>query len=161
MNTFAYTHTKYLMSIYLFSVSAEVTGVSWSLTLQNLLAACCGDQKIRIINYDTRVTCIVLEGHNDRTFNCAWSPLDPCCLASTSDDNTVRIWHINLETVDAAVNPQIVKPTKTLYGHTNRSRGVCWSYEDANSLITGSWDSTIRCVKREDFIIIIVASMKL
>lgn len=37
-----------------------------------------------------------------------------------------------------------VDPIKTLVGHTSNVRAICWSDEDVNLLLTGSWDSTIR-----------------
>ena len=89
---------------------------------------------------------IQLVGHKARVFGCDWSELVDGLIASTSDDQTVCVWNVDIldTTYYASGKTRVIEPTRKLLGHSSNVRAVCWSGEDENLLITGSWDSTIR-----------------
>ncbi|MCT0198267.1 WD40 repeat domain-containing protein, partial [Synechococcus sp. CS-1325] len=72
-----------------------------------------------------------LEGHSGNVDSIAWSP-DGSCLASGSDDKTIRMW-----------DPTSGRCTHTLEGHSEWVRSIAWS-PDGSCLASGSDDKTIR-----------------
>jgi WD40 repeat protein len=51
---------------------------------------------------------------------------------------------VDIEQILSSSDATKIDPIKTLVGHTSNVRAICWSDEDVNLLLTGSWDSTIR-----------------
>ena len=73
----------------------------------------------------------ILSGHTSAVWSIAWSP-DGRCLASGSDDHTIRLW-----------DPATGACTHTLSGHSGSVLPIAWS-PDGHCLASGSSDSTIR-----------------
>jgi WD40 repeat protein len=73
----------------------------------------------------------VLEGHTSAVFSVVFSP-DATCIASGSDDNTVRIW-----------DTQTGRQLSLLEGHTSTVRSVVFSPEGTR-IASGSDDNTMR-----------------
>ena len=83
------------------------------------------------INY-TKFTCLqTLKGHSDYVHSVAYSP-DGSRIISGSDDNTIKIWDVNIGTC-----------LKTLEGHSNYVGSVSFS-PDSIRIISGSYDKTIK-----------------
>ena len=83
------------------------------------------------INY-TKFTCLqTLNGHSDYVHSVAYSP-DGSRIISGSDDNTIKIWDVNIGTC-----------LKTLEGHSNYVGSVSFS-PDSIRIISGSYDKTIK-----------------
>ncbi|MEZ2278032.1 MAG: AAA-like domain-containing protein [Microcoleus sp.] len=72
-----------------------------------------------------------LEGHSNSVNSVAFSP-DGKILASVSDDNTIKLWHMESQT-----------PIATLTGHSNSVRSVAFS-PDGLTLASASSDNTIK-----------------
>eukprot|EP00792_Barthelona_sp_PAP020_P002877 TRINITY_DN1451_c0_g1_i1.p1 TRINITY_DN1451_c0_g1~~TRINITY_DN1451_c0_g1_i1.p1 ORF type:complete len:1226 (-),score=348.38 TRINITY_DN1451_c0_g1_i1:9-3686(-) len=75
----------------------------------------------------------VLKGHTERVFGLECHPMFPFILASSSDDNTVRVWDLR--------NGECVCVCE---GHCSKVRALCWSPVIPSLLLSGSWDRTIR-----------------
>jgi WD40 repeat protein len=75
---------------YLAGINGRVTDLAWSTDSQFLAAAV--DNLINIVGADGRLVA-VLSGHTDRINRLAWSPAG-LILASASNDNTIRLWHV-------------------------------------------------------------------
>ncbi|MEG4035402.1 AAA-like domain-containing protein, partial [Microcoleus sp. S36b_A4] len=72
-----------------------------------------------------------LEGHSNSVRSIAFSP-DGKILASVSDDNTIKLWHLESQT-----------PIATLTGHSNAVRSIAFS-PDGLTLASASDDNTIK-----------------
>lgn len=129
---------------------AAVYGCAWSITHASIIATACHDGVVRVFNHVMKDQLIYqLVGHSQRVFGVSWSPLLPGYLATSSDDNSVMVWEVNLDRSVAALSKscsgaETVTPTKRLLGHTQYARALSWNYEHRNLLLTGSWDSSIR-----------------
>jgi WD40 repeat protein len=73
----------------------------------------------------------VLSGHTDPAWGCAFSP-DGALLATTSTDQTVRLWTMPEGSYQ-----------KALTGHTERVTACSFS-PNGDLLATTSWDGTVR-----------------
>ena len=72
-----------------------------------------------------------LEGHFDVVSSVCWSP-DGACVASASDDSTIRAW----DTVSGEC-------IAVLEGHTDVVSSISWS-PDGSRLVSASVDGTVR-----------------
>jgi hypothetical protein len=83
--------------------------------------------------YQLRPDCCThtLSGHSREVRSIAWSP-DGRCLASCSEDQTIRFW-----------DPASGACTHTLTGHSDYVKSSAWS-PDGRCLASGSWGKTIR-----------------
>ena len=93
------------------------------------LAAGFDDGALRIVDVDTRVVLVTLEGHTDRVV--ALAVLPDGRLASASWDHTVRLWDVGARVCVA-----------TLVGHTNHVTSLV-ALPDGR-LASGSFDGTVR-----------------
>lgn len=95
------------------------------------------------------VECIyVCEGHERGIDSLATSP-SMKLLASGSWDTMLKIWSCELRTDDESASKKVKgelgetrKPISTLAGHREAISAVQWIDED--TLLTGSWDHTLR-----------------
>ena len=83
------------------------------------------------INYTKFTYLQTLKGHSDYVHSVAYSP-DGSRIISGSDDNTIKIWDVNIGTC-----------LKTLEGHSNYVGSVSFS-PDSIRIISGSYDKTIK-----------------
>ena len=60
-----------------------------------MLASCSGDQAINLCDAATGELIQTLNGHSDAIKSLAWNP-DGSALASSSADNTVKIWDLEV-----------------------------------------------------------------
>jgi WD40 repeat protein len=129
---------------------APVFGCAWSKHSSILLVTCCQDGNVRVFDcalHGKALVRQVLVGHTARAFVAAWSPLLPGTIASGSDDQTILIWKIDMDTDLATSDAKPGLPVtalKMLRGHTSNIRALLWSSEVKGLLLSGSWDSTIR-----------------
>uniref|UniRef100_A0A3Q2DRK2 Coronin n=1 Tax=Cyprinodon variegatus TaxID=28743 RepID=A0A3Q2DRK2_CYPVA len=61
-------------------------------------------------------------GHSGRVLDVKWNPFDDYCIASCSEDSTVKIWDIPV----CGVQRDITKARKTLMGHSRRVAIIEW-----------------------------------
>lgn len=129
---------------------AAVYGCSWSITHASIIATACHDGIVRVFNHVMKEQLIYqLVGHSQRVFGVSWSPLLPGYLATSSDDNSVMVWEVNLDRSLAVLSKsdssaETLSPAKRLLGHTQYARALAWNYEHRNLLLSGSWDASIR-----------------
>jgi len=70
-----------------------------------------------------------LQGHSNSIYTIALSPNDRL-LASGHEDQTIKLWDFNPQTLSAASNPQ---PFRVLRGHTGRIFSIAFAPQtDAN-----------------------------
>lgn len=108
-----------------------------------LIASGSADRSIRVWEASTGVLRACLdgpEGHSDAVYSVAFSP-DGETLASTSIDNTVKVWHLGMPTKPQS--PWEVKCIKTLQGHTSIVYSVAFT-PDGNGLLSGSADKSLQ-----------------
>ena len=72
----------------------------------------------------------IFEGHTDFVLSVAFSP-DGQTLASTSSDDTIRLWNVRTR-----------QHNTTLIGHTDEVTSIAFS-SDGLTLVSASWDGTI------------------
>jgi WD40 repeat protein/DNA-binding SARP family transcriptional activator len=122
------------------------TGAVWSVSFSPdgcLLAGGGEDRSVRLWDVRTGQHLSTLQGHTDDVYEIAFSP-DGRLLASGSGDQTIRLWDVVKATIlanDAELDPD--RCLKTLRGHTDRIRSVCFS-PDSRLLASGSEDQTVR-----------------
>jgi WD40 repeat protein len=154
---------------------AAVYGCSWCNHHPNLLATGCQDGHVRVFDYTATTESPLLydlRGHTRRAFNCVWSMLDKGMLASGSDDATIMVWRVDVESIAIRFSgrestsprirptlstlnsskeisgrpssPTTIMPALHLCGHKSNVRALTFSSEHKHLLISGSWDATIR-----------------
>ncbi|XP_028132214.1 nucleoporin Nup37 [Diabrotica virgifera virgifera] len=103
--------------------------------LPNKVIFCVGgnDFKLRVFNSDLgeNSTCKVLSGHTSYINDCMYDP-ENTFLASTSDDNTVKIW----STDDYEL--------KSTFSLTSPGMNVCWHRADSGKLLVAEKIGIIR-----------------
>jgi WD40 repeat protein/serine/threonine protein kinase len=118
----------------------RVLSVNFSPDGQSALSTGCGefDSNNRCINGEIILWDVAtgeeirrFEGHTAAVNNAVFSP-DGGLIASSADDNSVRVW-------DAETSAEV----KTLSGHTNRVTNVVFS-PDGKLLLSTAWDTTAR-----------------
>lgn len=105
---------------------------------QKNIAVATNSPKIKIFNIET-LNCYLLVGHSDIVLALAVFDHDPFLMASSSKDNTVRVWHFSLDCLSAVCLFQ-----GTGHTHSITSIFTSWKSTDSNFFITGSEDSTIK-----------------
>ena len=86
-----------------------------------------------------------MNGHVDRVFNVAFSPLINNVVASGSNDQTIRVWQIHRINHKENAQSDLTANCKcVLKGHSDNVRALTWCSELPFILYSGSWDATIR-----------------
>ncbi|CAJ1085720.1 coronin-2B-like [Xyrichtys novacula] len=75
-------------------------------------------------------------GHSGRVLDVKWNPFDDHCIASSSEDCTVKIWDIPV----CGVLQNLTKARKTLTGHTRRVGLIEWHPTAENLLLSSAYD---------------------
>ncbi|XP_015248139.1 PREDICTED: coronin-2B-like [Cyprinodon variegatus] len=75
-------------------------------------------------------------GHSGRVLDVKWNPFDDYCIASCSEDSTVKIWDIPV----CGVQRDITKARKTLMGHSRRVAIIEWHPTAENLLLSSGYD---------------------
>ncbi|XP_022616832.1 coronin-2B-like [Seriola dumerili] len=75
-------------------------------------------------------------GHSGRVLDVKWNPFDDHCIASCSEDCTVKIWDIPL----CGVQQNLTKARKTLIGHSRRVGLIEWHPTAENLLLSSAYD---------------------
>ncbi|KAL6118238.1 coro2a [Pungitius sinensis] len=75
-------------------------------------------------------------GHSGRVLDVKWNPFDDHCIASCSEDCTVKIWDIPV----CGVQQNLTKARKTLIGHCRRVALVEWHPTAQNLLLSSAYD---------------------
>ncbi|XP_041841215.1 coronin-2B-like [Melanotaenia boesemani] len=75
-------------------------------------------------------------GHGGRVLDIKWNPFDDYCIASCSEDCTVKIWDIPAW----GVKQNITKARKTLIGHSRRVAIIEWHPTAENLLLSSAYD---------------------
>lgn len=105
---------------------------------QKNIAVATNSPKIKIFNIET-LNCYLLVGHSDIVLALAVFDHDPFLMASSSKDNTVRVWQFSMDCLSAVCLFQ-----GTGHTHSITSIFTSWKSNDTNFFITGSEDSTIK-----------------
>eukprot|EP01039_Chlorochromonas_danica_P005867 gene5866-6460_t len=132
---------------YRFVHPAGVFGCAWSPHRSSVFSTACQDGMVRIFNFNAQAPLVaVCVGHNARAFSCSWSTLVPGRLASGSDDQTIGVWELDINTfaLDESYTTRNLSPAKKLLGHKGFVRALSWNYEHPDLLLSGSWDYSIR-----------------
>uniref|UniRef100_A0A3Q1ISE5 Coronin n=1 Tax=Anabas testudineus TaxID=64144 RepID=A0A3Q1ISE5_ANATE len=79
-------------------------------------------------------------GHNGRVLDVKWNPFDDHCIASCSEDCTVKIWDIPV----CGVQQNLTKARKTLIGHSRRVGLIEWHPTAENLLLSSAYDYKVR-----------------
>ncbi|OQR81553.1 WD repeat-containing protein 17 isoform X3 [Thraustotheca clavata] len=126
-----------------YSLPGAAFGCDWCPCNDGVLAVGCMDNVVRV--FSTHMPILtpirILSAHQARVFHAVWyADSNQCLLATSSDDNTVRVWTwpATLEAEDAVI------PYITLTGHSNFVRALVWHAAAQPLLLSGSWDATIR-----------------
>uniref|UniRef100_A0A669B7P1 Coronin n=1 Tax=Oreochromis niloticus TaxID=8128 RepID=A0A669B7P1_ORENI len=75
-------------------------------------------------------------GHSGRVLDVKWNPFDDYCIASCSEDCTVKIWDIPI----CGVQQNLTKARKTLIGHSRRVGLIEWHPTAENLLLSAAYD---------------------
>ncbi|XP_060922243.1 coronin-2B-like [Limanda limanda] len=75
-------------------------------------------------------------GHRGRVLDVSWNPFDDHCIASCSEDFTVKIWDIPV----CGVQQNLTKARKTLIGHSRRVGLIEWHPTAENLLLSSAYD---------------------
>uniref|UniRef100_A0A3B4WI79 Coronin 2A n=1 Tax=Seriola lalandi dorsalis TaxID=1841481 RepID=A0A3B4WI79_SERLL len=75
-------------------------------------------------------------GHSGRVLDVKWNPFDDHCIASCSEDCTVKVWDIPL----CGVQQNLTKARKTLIGHSRRVGLIEWHPTAENLLLSSAYD---------------------
>lgn len=135
--------------------SAPIKAVTWISLRENIgtFATASQDQTVMIWEWNTEsnaVECIyVCKGHERGIDSLATSPSQKL-LASGSWDTMLKIWSCELHSDDDEISSKKLKgeqgeirtPVTTLSGHREAISSVQWI--DEETILTGSWDHTIR-----------------
>ncbi|XP_068612143.1 coronin-2A-like [Brachionichthys hirsutus] len=78
-------------------------------------------------------------GHGGRVLDVKWNPFDDHCVASCSDDATVKIWDIPV----CGVQQNLTKARKTLIGHSRRVGLIEWHPTAENLLLSSAYDHKV------------------
>jgi WD40 repeat protein len=85
------------------------------------------------------MNCPIFTGHQSAIMDLHFSPFNQECIASASDDTTVKIW-----TIPPEMNSDIEEAQMTLSGHTKKVILVRWNPVANNVLGSVSYDNTIK-----------------
>ncbi|XP_045074464.1 coronin-2B-like, partial [Coregonus clupeaformis] len=75
-------------------------------------------------------------GHSARVLDVKWNPFDDHCIASCSEDCTVKIWDIPAR----GVHQNMTLPRKELQGHTRRVNLIEWHPTAKDLLVSSAYD---------------------
>nr|XP_004573977.1 coronin-2B [Maylandia zebra] len=75
-------------------------------------------------------------GHSGRVLDVKWNPFDDYCIASCSEDCTVKIWDIPV----CGVQQNLTKARKTLISHSRRVGLIEWHPTAENLLLSAAYD---------------------
>ncbi|KAM8880945.1 coronin-2A-like [Synchiropus picturatus] len=75
-------------------------------------------------------------GHKGRVLDVKWNPFDDYCIASCSEDFTVKIWDIPV----CGVQQNLTQARKTLTGHSRRVGLIEWHPTAENLLLSSAYD---------------------
>mmetsp|Transcript_40650 Transcript_40650/g.127192 ORF Transcript_40650/g.127192 Transcript_40650/m.127192 type:complete len:1430 (-) Transcript_40650:52-4341(-) len=129
-----------------FPLTKPAYGARWCPHAPDILATTWSDGVVRLydISRVSQEPYIMLRGHSIRAFAVAWNPLIVGCLATSSDDKTVRVWR---EVPLGAGSSEVYDAERLclpMRGHTDYTRPLFWHTEVPFLLLSSSWDATIR-----------------
>ncbi|XP_040929807.2 coronin-2B-like, partial [Betta splendens] len=75
-------------------------------------------------------------GHTGRVLDVKWNPFDDHCIASCSEDCTVKIWDVPV----CGVQQNLTRARKTLTGHSRRVGLIEWHPTAENLLLSSAYD---------------------
>ncbi|XP_077356623.1 coronin-2A-like isoform X2 [Festucalex cinctus] len=75
-------------------------------------------------------------GHRAQVLDIKWNPFDDSCIASCSEDCTVKIWDIPL----CGIQRNLTQARKTLIGHSRRVGLIEWHPTAENLLLSSAYD---------------------
>ncbi|XP_061566789.1 coronin-2B-like [Cololabis saira] len=75
-------------------------------------------------------------GHSGRVLDVKWNPFDDYCIASCSEDCTVKVWDVPV----FGVRQNLVKASKTLLAHSRRVAVIEWHPTAKNLLLSAAYD---------------------
>uniref|UniRef100_A0A3B3XG34 Coronin n=1 Tax=Poecilia mexicana TaxID=48701 RepID=A0A3B3XG34_9TELE len=78
-------------------------------------------------------------GHSGRVLDVKWNPFNDYCIASCSEDCTVKIWDIPV----CGVQQNLTKARKTLTGHSRRVAIIEWHPTAENLLLSSGYDCKV------------------
>jgi WD40 repeat protein len=81
----------------------------------------------------------MLKGHQATILDLDWYPFDDHYLATSSMDNSIKIWSVPEE-----FHADITQENTTLYGHEKKVCLIQWNPTAAFVLASGGYDSTVR-----------------
>uniref|UniRef100_A0A3Q3IPR0 Coronin n=1 Tax=Monopterus albus TaxID=43700 RepID=A0A3Q3IPR0_MONAL len=79
-------------------------------------------------------------GHSGQVLDIKWKPFDDYCIASCSEDCTVKIWDIPV----CGVQQDLTRARKTLIGHSRRVGLIEWHPTAENLLLSSAYDYKVR-----------------
>uniref|UniRef100_A0A8D0DB39 Coronin n=1 Tax=Sander lucioperca TaxID=283035 RepID=A0A8D0DB39_SANLU len=79
-------------------------------------------------------------GHSGSVLDVKWNPFDDHCIASCSEDCTVKVWDIPV----CGVQQNLTKARKTLIGHCRRVALIEWHPTAENLLLSAAYDYKVR-----------------
>ncbi|KAF1380980.1 hypothetical protein PFLUV_G00169690 [Perca fluviatilis] len=83
-------------------------------------------------------------GHSGSVLDVKWNPFDDHCIASCSEDCTVKVWDIPV----CGVQQNLTKARKTLIGHCRRVALIEWHPTAENLLLSAAYDYKVGAVIR-------------